>query len=159
MELLDMAAVHLVYVVYASDGISTGGLFHWSKDKGPDRAYSLEATDCPRLPQFSWKGPAGSTALLNLIFWMVLDSLSTWRVVSQLYCNVDDMGHMADLADSVYNASSAALGTVCPALSAGPKISKNLVAYLAGLIVVTPYAAGWANNAQQALLRHTSTSF
>ena len=32
-------------------------------------------------------------------------------------------------------------GTVCPALSAVPKISKNLVAYLAGLIVVAPYAA------------------
>ena len=49
---------------------------------------------------------------------------------------------MADLAGSVSDASPAALGTVCPALRAVPKISKNLVAYLAGLFVVTPYAAG-----------------
>ena len=28
MELLGMAALHLVYVLYATDGISAGGLFH-----------------------------------------------------------------------------------------------------------------------------------
>ena len=50
---------------------------------------------------------------------------------------------MEDLASSVYPASSAALGGACPALSAVPKISRNLVAYLAGLIVVTQYI-GWA---------------
>ena len=59
MELLGMAALHLVYVVDSSDGISAGGLFHWRKDTGPDRAYNLVATDYPRLPLFSWKGPAG----------------------------------------------------------------------------------------------------
>ena len=59
--------------------------------------------------------------------------------MSQLYCNVDDM---ADLASSVYPANSAALGGTCPALSA---ISRNLVAYLAGLIVVTQYIGGTAN--------------
>ena len=53
----------------------------------------------------------------------------------QLYCNGENM---ADLASSVYPASSVALGGACPALSAMPKISKNLVAYLAGLILVTP---------------------
>ena len=47
-------------------------------------------------------------------------------------------GDIADLANSVYPASSAALGGACPALSVVPKISRNLVAYLAGLIVVTP---------------------
>ena len=55
MELLGMAALHLVYVVYASDGISRGGLFNWRKDTGPDRVYSLVATDHPRLPLFCWK--------------------------------------------------------------------------------------------------------
>ena len=63
--------------------------------------------------------------------------------MSHLYCNSDDM---ADLASSVYLASSAALGGACPALSAMPKISRNLVAYLAGLIagliVVNPYISG-----------------
>ena len=66
-----------VHVVYASDSISTGGLFHWRKDTGLDHAYSLEATDNPRHPVFSWKGPAGCTALLSHVFWMVFDSLRT----------------------------------------------------------------------------------
>ena len=68
--------------------------------------------------------------------------------MSQLYCNVDDM---ADLASSVYPASSAALGGACPALSAVPKISRNLVAYLAGLIVVTPYIGKTANSCASGL--------
>ena len=38
MELLGVEALHLVYVVYASDCISSGGLFHWKKDTGPDLA-------------------------------------------------------------------------------------------------------------------------
>ena len=59
--------------------------------------------------------------------------------MSQLYCNVADM---ADLADSVYDAIPAALGSVCPALPAVPKISKNLVAYIAGMLVTAPYAIG-----------------
>ena len=57
----------------------------------------------------------------------------------ELYCNVADM---VDLADSVYDASPAALGTVCPALPAVPKISKNLVAYMAGLLVTAQYCIG-----------------
>ena len=57
----------------------------------------------------------------------------------KLYCNVADM---ADLADSVYDAIPAALGSVCPALPAVPKISKNLVAYIAGMLVTAPYAIG-----------------
>ena len=58
---------------------------------------------------------------------------------------------MADLASSVNPASSAALGGACPALSAMPKISKNLVAYLAGLIVVTPYIGGTSNTSAAGL--------
>ena len=49
---------------------------------------------------------------------------------------------MADLADSVYDAIPAALGSVCPALPAVPKISKNLVAYIAGMLVTAQYAIG-----------------
>ena len=59
--------------------------------------------------------------------------------MSQLYCNVADM---VDLADSVYDAIPAALGSVCPALPAVPKISKNLVAYIASMPVTAPYAIG-----------------
>ena len=88
------------------------------------------------------KGLAGSTALLNPVFWLVFDELSTWRSMSQLYCNVEDM---ADLASSVYPTSSAALVGTCPALSTVPKVSRNLVTYLAGLIVVTPYIGGTAD--------------
>ena len=52
------------------------------------------------------------------------------------------------LASSEYYASHAtpaAIGGAFPALSAVPTISKNLVAYLACLIVVTPYFRGTAN--------------
>ena len=45
----------------------------------------------------------------------------------------------------IYPASSAALGGACPALSAVPKISRNLVAYLACLIVNTPYVGRTAD--------------
>ena len=112
----------------------TGGWSHWRPSEhslmdtrgGPSSISLISRATCP----------AGSAALLNPLFWLVFDER---RSMSQLYCNVDDM---ADLASSVYPASSAALGGACPALSAVPKISRNLVAYLAGLIVVTPYIGG-----------------
>ena len=116
--------------------MSAGGLFQWKRDIGPDRAYSLDPADYPRLPLFTWKGAKDSTAFLNAVFLLVFDSVSTWRSMSQLYCNVADM---ADLADSVYDAIPAALGSVCPALPAVPKISKNLVAYIAGMLLTAPY--------------------
>ena len=68
--------------------------------------------------------------------------------MSELYCNGDDV---ADLASSVYPASSVALGGACPALSEMPKISKNLVAYLAGLIVVTLYIGGTSDTSATGL--------
>ena len=107
----------------------------------PSTAYSLKNEDYPRLPLFTRKGPAGSTALHNPLFWLVFNELGTWRSMSQL------QGFTAtlDLASSVYPASFAALGGACPALSAVPKISRNLVTYLAGLIVITPYIGGTAD--------------
>ena len=76
--------------------------------------------------------------------------------MSQLYCNVDNMP-VADLASSVYPASSAVLGGACPALSAVPKISRILVGYLACLIVdqfeVTPYISGTADTRAGGLAR------
>ena len=138
---------------YASDGMSAGGLFQWKRDIGPDRAYSLDPADYPRLPLFTWKGAKGSTAYLNAVFWLVFDSVSTWRTVLQLYCNV---ANMEDLADSVYYTIPAAMGSICPALPAAPKISKNLVAYIAGMLVTAPSPSGQAIDAPMALLRHTS---
>ena len=56
---------------------------------------------------------------------------------------------MPNAGSSVYPASYAALGGACPALSLVPKISRNLVAYLACLILDqfegTRYIAGTAN--------------
>ena len=78
-----MAALHVAYVPYASDGISAGGLFQWKRDTGPDRAYSLDPADYPRLSLFKLKGTKGSTAFLNALVWLVFDSVSTWRSMSQ----------------------------------------------------------------------------
>ena len=84
--------------------------------------YSLKNDDYPRLLLFTRKGPAVSTALLikfstlcRLCFCSCLTSFSTWRI-----------DYMADLASSVYAASSAALGRACAALSA-QHISRNLL--------------------------------
>ena len=66
---------------------------------------------------------------------------------------------MADFASSVYPASFTALEGACPTLSAVPKISRNLVAYLAGLIVFIPYIGGTSETRAQALARRTLTSF
>ena len=131
-----MTALHLAYVPYASDCIFASGLFQWKRDTGPDRAYSLDPLDYPRLPPFTRKGAKGSTADLNAVFWLVFDSVSTWRSISilQLYCNVAYMA-AADLADSVYDTIPTALGSVSPALPELPKISKNLVTYIACMLV------------------------
>ena len=74
IELLGMAALHLAYVPYASDGISAGGLFQWKRDLGPVRAYSLDPADYPRLPLFTWKGAKGlyTRIYIYLFIWIVL---------------------------------------------------------------------------------------
>ena len=56
--------------------------------------------------------------------------------MSQQFCLVDKM---EVLSSSEYDATPAAMGGEFPALRAVPKITKNLVAYPTGLIVVTPY--------------------
>ena len=61
----------------------------------------------------------------------------------QLFCSVDEM---EALASSEYDATPAAIGGAFPALRTVPKISKNLVADLAGLIVVNPYLGGTADS-------------
>ena len=52
MDLLGESAIHIGYVMLASDGIPAGGLFHWKLDIGAERVYSLDAAGCPRLLKF-----------------------------------------------------------------------------------------------------------
>ena len=66
----------------------------------------------------------------------------------QLCCNVADM---AELTNSVYDSIPAALGSVCSALPDVPKISKNLVDYIAGMLVTAPYAIGASDRRANAL--------
>ena len=68
MKLSGIAALHLAYIPYATHCISPGGLFLWKRDTGPDRAYSLDPEDYPRLPLFKLKGAKGSTAFSTLYF-------------------------------------------------------------------------------------------
>ena len=125
------------------DSIPAGGLFNWKLDIGAKRVYSLNTADNPRLPLFIRTGSAGSTAFLNSVFWLVFDKLSsTGRSLSRLFCSVDEM---EALANSKYYVNHAAIGGAFPALSAVPKISTNLFAYLAGLIVVTQHFRGTAD--------------
>lgn len=59
--------------------------------------------------------------------------------MSALYSSVEEMDM---LAKSEYAAVPAAFGGAFPELKAVPKISKALVAYLAGLAIVAPYSGG-----------------
>ena len=101
---------------------------------------------------FTRKSPACSTGLLNTLFWLVLDKLSTWRSMLQLYCNSDNM---EDLASSVY-----------PALLwhwEGPVLHSVLCQRFPGSWSPTLLAWLWLPHtlagppmpAQQALARHT----
>ena len=66
------------------------------------------------------------------------DDASSWRSMSRLSCNtVEEVEH---LAESQY--VSIAASKSGPALKAVPKISKHLVAYMAGLGAVSPYMGG-----------------
>ena len=93
-----MAALHLAYVPYASD---SNQQVAFSSGKGiqarivPTASTQRTAADNPRLPQFKLKGAKGSTAFLNAVFWLVFDSISTWRSMLQLYCNAADMANLA----------------------------------------------------------------
>jgi hypothetical protein len=90
--------------------------------------------------------------LLNQVFWLVFDdSLShSWRSMSNLAC--DTMKEVEQLADSQYLFITASRSG--SALSAVPKISKNLVVYMAGLLAVSPYRHGPFNFAK-GVAQHT----
>ena len=65
--------------VWAKNAFCTKRAFSWAK-KNSSCAYSLKNENHPRLPLFTRKGPAGSTALLNPVFWLIFDKLSSWRI-------------------------------------------------------------------------------
>jgi len=112
------------------------GLFHWKLDTSDSRTYSLKPEDYPRLPLFT--AAPEKCVLLNQVFWLVWDDASSWRSMSRLSCNtVEEVEH---LAESQY--VSIAASKSGPALKAVPKISKHLVAYMAGLGAVSPYMGG-----------------
>jgi hypothetical protein len=75
---------------------------------------------------------------------MVVDEISTWRSMPNLHFTVDEV---EEFAVSKHDAIPAA--TVAPkvfaALPAVPKLSKHLVAYLAGQAYVSPYIGGTAD--------------
>ena len=97
------------------------------------RLDSLKPEDYPRLPLFT--AAPEKCVLLNQVFWLVLDDAFSWRSMSRLSCNtVEEVEH---LAESQY--VSIAASKSGPALRAVPKISKHLVAYMAGLDAVSPY--------------------
>lgn len=125
----------------AYDGIiSAGGLFQWRlADSTETKHYSLKKEDYPGLPLFDRMAPSLSKTMLNHMFWLVLDDISTWRSMSALYHSVAEMDKFAR---SAYDAVPEALGGACPKLNACPKISKTMVAYLSGLAIVAPYYGG-----------------
>ena len=72
------------------------------------------------------------------MFWLVLDDAFSWRSMSRLcYITVEEVGH---LAESQYVSIAASKSGA--ALKAIPKISKHLVAYMEGLVAVSPYMHG-----------------
>ena len=100
---------------------------------------SLKPEDYPRLPLFTTDRTAPEKCvLLNQVFWLVLDDAFSWRSMSRLACNtVEEVEH---LAESQYVSIAASKSGA--ALKAVPKISKHLVAYMAGLVAVSPYKHG-----------------
>ena len=79
--------------------------------------------------------------LLNQVFWLVYDDLSSWPSMSFYHrTSVEDV---EALAQSEY--SAIAESPSGRALHAVPKISKLLVAYLQGLVAVSPYFRGTAD--------------
>ena len=116
-----------------------GGLFHYKHDPSPDRAYSINKEDYPRLPLFDPNAPAPKRRYLNEVFLLVLDNIPTWRSMSATYA-VDSEAQMQTLAASDFPAIPASpSGPACMAI---PKLSKTLVSYIVGLMVTTPYYRG-----------------
>ena len=127
------------------------GLFHWKLDTSESRTYSLKPEDYPRLPLF--KPAPDKCVVLNQVFWLVLDDAFSWRSMSRLSCNtVEEVEH---LAESQYLSIAASKSGA--ALKAIPKISKHLVAYMEGLVAVSPYKDGPFDSRAKGVAEHAAT--
>jgi hypothetical protein len=89
--------------------------------------------------------------LLNQVFWLVFDDSLSWRSMSNLACDTTE--EVEQLADSQYLFITASRSG--SALLAVPKISKNLIAYMAGLVAVSPYGHGPFNSRAKGVAQHT----
>ena len=113
---------------------------HWKLDKSPDSAYNLDKADYPRLPLFDCTAPAAKMRYLNEVFPLVFDQLATWQSMPVPSLAVESEADLQALAVADYPAiPELQSGAAMPAC---PKISKTLVSYIAGLLVVTPYYKG-----------------
>ena len=91
--------------------------------------------------------------VLNQVFWLVLDDAFSWRSMSRLSCNtVEEVEH---LAESQYLSIAASKSGA--ALKAIPKISKHLVAYMEGLVAVSPYKDGPFDSRAKGVAEHAAT--
>jgi len=91
--------------------------------------------------------------VLNQVFWLVLDDAFSWRSMSRLSCKtVEEVEH---LAESQYLSIAASKSGA--ALKAIPKISKHLVAYMEGLVAVSPYKDGPFDSRAKGVAEHAAT--
>jgi hypothetical protein len=82
-------------------------------------------------------------ALLNQVFWLVLYSSLSWRSMSCLSCDTaEDSEEVEQLVDSQYLSIATSTSRSGRALPAVPKISKDLDAYMAGVVALSPYRHG-----------------
>ena len=119
------------------------------------RLDSLKPKDYPRLPLFTTDRTAPEKCvLLNQVFWLVLDDAFSWLSISRLSCNTVEVTVVEHLAESQYLSIAASKSGA--ALKAIPKISKHLVAYMEGLVAVSPYQDGPFDSRAKGVAEHTS---
>ena len=105
------------------------GLFHF---KLGVPSYSIKPGDYPDKPLFA---PDDTNPYLNMMFWYVFDDMPNWQNMSEL--RRDTIHEIQELVMDEYSAEPAV--AELRALPACPKLSKNLIAYLEALLVLTPY--------------------
>ena len=120
------------------------------------RLDSLKPEDYPRLPLPLFKTDRTAPekcVLLSQVFWLLLDDAFSWQSMSRLSCQT--MEEVERLAESQHLSISASKSGA--ALKAIPKISKHLVAYMAGLVAVSPYTNGPFDSRTKGVAEHAAT--
>ena len=75
-----------------------------------DGRYSLKTDDYPKFLLFDRTGDSTTTVLLNQLFWLVFEELSTWRSLPALYSQIQDVEKFARSNSSEYDAYPEANG-------------------------------------------------